>query len=96
MGCCCRAPQPLELAPVLTTGSVAFGLVAGWWLSAPGAGRPPRPAVAVVAVLVTAVPAAVAGVGVAPRVAAGLIAGIAAHAVFRWTVRRSVERGALD
>jgi hypothetical protein len=78
---------------VLITGSVAFGLVAGWWLLVAGAGRPPAGVVAVVAVLTTAVPALVAGVGVAPRVAAGLIAGVAAHAVFRWAVRRSVERG---
>ncbi|MEU7908533.1 hypothetical protein [Actinoplanes sp. NPDC049118] len=79
---------------MLNVGGFAFGLVAGWWLLIVGAGRPPAGVVVAVAVLTTAVPALVAGVGTAPRVAAGLIAGAAAHAVFRWAVRRSVERGA--
>lgn len=75
---------------MVIAGGVAFGLVAGWWLLA--AGRPSALAAVAVAVLATAVPAYVAGVGVAPRVAVGLVAGVAAHAVFRWAVRRSVER----
>ncbi|GID27425.1 hypothetical protein [Paractinoplanes brasiliensis] len=75
---------------MVIVGGVAFGLVAGWWLLA--AGRPSAVVVAMVALLITAVPAYVAGVAVAPRVAAGLVAGMAAHAVFRWAVRRSVER----
>ncbi|MBU2666380.1 hypothetical protein KOI35_23020 [Actinoplanes bogorensis] len=75
---------------MLISGGVAFGLVAGWWLLT--GGRPSAGVVAAVAVLTTGVPALVAGIGVAPQIAAGLVAGMAVHAIFRWGVRRSVER----